>query len=127
MSLWINTVGAPVGAWALWAYLTGRNLLPGWTIWLAAVNLTAFAIMLVFLYARTWRRTGLVLNRWIDRVWYMVRVNPISLMIWWVIWIIPLVIGFVMYLRDGGLVWQRTEKVDANHELVRAKLVETNR
>ena len=24
-----------------------------------------------------------------------------------------------MFLADGGLVWQRTEKVDANHDLVR--------
>jgi hypothetical protein len=24
-----------------------------------------------------------------------------------------------MYLRDGGRVWERTEKVDAIHELVR--------
>jgi len=24
-----------------------------------------------------------------------------------------------MYLRDGGLVWQRTKKIDANHDLVR--------
>jgi glycosyltransferase XagB len=123
MSLWINTVGVPVGIWALWAYLTGRSLLPEWTVWLALINLAAFAIMLIALYARTWQRTGLVLDRWTDRVWYMLRVNPISIMVWWVIWIIPLVIGFSMYLGDGGLVWQRTEKVDANHELVRAKVV----
>jgi hypothetical protein len=25
-----------------------------------------------------------------------------------------------MYLRDEGLVWERTEKTDANHELVRS-------
>jgi hypothetical protein len=26
-----------------------------------------------------------------------------------------------MFVGDGGLVWQRTEKVDANHSLVRSR------
>jgi glycosyltransferase XagB len=121
MSLWINAIGVPTGIWALWAYLTNQGFLPGWTVWLSAVNLIAFAVMLISLYVRIWRRTGLVLDKWLDRVWYLIRVNPISAIVWWVIWIIPLAIGLGMYLGEGGLVWQRTEKVDANHELVRAK------
>jgi cellulose synthase/poly-beta-1,6-N-acetylglucosamine synthase-like glycosyltransferase len=120
LSMWINTVGIPTRVWAIWGYLTGRWSLPVWTVWLSAINLLLFAISMTRQYIRTWKRTGLVLDRWVDRVWYLLRVNPISLMIWWVLWIIPLFIGYVMYLRDGGLVWQRTDKIDANHELVRA-------
>jgi hypothetical protein len=52
----------------------------------------------------------------------MLRVNPLSLLVWWTLWIVPLVGGLRMYLSDGGLVWQRTDKSDANHELVRAQL-----
>jgi hypothetical protein len=40
-------------------------------------------------------------------------------MIWWFLWIIPLTIGLRMYLRDEGLEWERTEKVDAKNALVR--------
>jgi cellulose synthase/poly-beta-1,6-N-acetylglucosamine synthase-like glycosyltransferase len=122
LSLWINAIGVPTGIWALWVYLTNQSPLPVWTVWLSLINLMAFAVMLGLLYGRTWQRTGLVLDRWIDRVWYMIRVNPLSIMVWWVLWLIPLFIGFTMYLRDGGLVWQRTDKVDANHALVRAQL-----
>jgi hypothetical protein len=123
LSLWINAIGVPTGIWALWAYFTHRDPLPIWTVWLSILNLLSFAAMLIFLYAKIWGRTRLVLDRWIDRVWYMLRINPISVMVWWVLWVIPLAIGLAMYFRDGGLIWQRTEKVDANHDLVRSKLV----
>ena len=58
----------------------------------------------------------------IDRIGYMLMVNPIFIMVWWCVWIIPLTLGFVMYLKDSGQVWQRTEKIDANNTLVRSKL-----
>ena len=120
MSLWINAVGLPTGVWALWSFLHRTSPLPAWTLWLSGFNIIAFVISMTILYVRTWRRTALVLDLRSERILYMLRVNPISLMIWWVLWIIPLFIGFYMYLSDGGLVWQRTEKVDANHKLVRA-------
>ena len=41
------------------------------------------------------------------------------LWVWWLIWAVPLWIGWRMYRKDGGLVWERTEKIDANAELVR--------
>ena len=69
----------------------------------------------------------LVFTRWRDRAWYMLRVNPLSLMIWWFLWIVPLAIGFRMYLRDEGLAWQRTEKIDANKVLIRKKLRESEK
>ena len=118
-SLWVNAIGLPSGVWALVMLLTGHHVLPTWTVWLAAVNLTCFAISLTVLYARTWSRTALVLDRWTDRVWYMLRINPISALIWWVLWIVPLFIGFRMFFRGEGLIWERTEKIDANHKLVR--------
>lgn len=120
LSLWVNAIGIPSGVWAIVMLLTHHHVVPSWTVWLAAVNLTAFVISLSILYAKTWRRTELVLDRWTDRVWYMIRINPISAMIWWLLWIIPLLIGLRMFLRGEGLVWQRTEKIDANHKLVRA-------
>jgi cellulose synthase/poly-beta-1,6-N-acetylglucosamine synthase-like glycosyltransferase len=122
LSLWVNAIGFPIGVWALWAYLAHDNFVPDWSIWLAIVNVALFAVSMVFLYANTWRRSGLVLTRWIDRVWYMLRINPVFALIWWFFWLIPLTIGFRMYLRDEGLAWQRTEKIDANRALIRTKV-----
>jgi cellulose synthase/poly-beta-1,6-N-acetylglucosamine synthase-like glycosyltransferase len=124
LSLWVNTIGLPLGIWAFWMYLAQTHVVPVWTLWLAAVNLTLFAWSLSLLYANTWRRTGLVYTRWRDRAWYMLRINPLSAMIWWFLWFVPLVIGFRMYLLDEGLAWQRTEKIDANKLLIRKKFKE---
>lgn len=121
LSLTINVVGIPVGIWALWMYFAQTHVVPTWTVWLTIVNLTLFAISFSLLYANTWRRTGLVCTRWQDRVWYMLRINPVSAVIWWILWVVPIFIGFRMYLLDEGLAWQRTEKVDANKLLIRRK------
>ena len=51
----------------------------------------------------------------------MLRVNPLFQMVWWLVWLIPLWIGFRMYLKEGGLVWHRTPKIDANHDLILSK------
>ena len=120
LSLWVNSIGVPTGIWALVMLFLHKHYVPEWTLWLAAVNLTAFAISLCFLYIKIWPRTGLVLNSFGSRLWYMLRINPVSAMIWWVIWIIPLAVGLRMFLKDEGLVWQRTEKTDANQVLVRS-------
>ena len=40
-------------------------------------------------------------------------------MAYWIFWSLSIVIGIQMFIRDKGLVWERTEKVDANHDLVR--------
>jgi hypothetical protein len=79
-------------------------------------------ISLALLYVHVWRRTALVLERRRDRIWYLVRVNPLSVMLWWTIWTIPLWIGWRMYRRGDGLVWERTEKIDANAALVRTSV-----
>jgi cellulose synthase/poly-beta-1,6-N-acetylglucosamine synthase-like glycosyltransferase len=122
LSLLINLVGLPIGIWAATMYFAHTHLVPAWTFWFAVVNLSLFAIVMLLLYANTWKRTALVCHRWTDRVWYMIRINPISAMIWWLLWTIPLLIGLRMYLRDEGLAWQRTEKIDANKHLIRHKL-----
>jgi cellulose synthase/poly-beta-1,6-N-acetylglucosamine synthase-like glycosyltransferase len=122
LSLWINAVGVPIGIWALWAYFAQTHVVPEWTFWISAINLTCFVVSMSMLYANTWRRTGLVYTRWRDRAWYMLRVNPISAMIWWFLWLVPLAIGLWMYISDGGLTWQRTEKIDANKLLIRRKV-----
>ena len=31
-----------------------------------------------------------------------------------------------MFISDGGLIWQRTDKIDANHELVRQLQIKRN-
>jgi cellulose synthase/poly-beta-1,6-N-acetylglucosamine synthase-like glycosyltransferase len=126
LSLFFNAIGIPTGIWALWAYLAHDSIIPQWSVWLAAFNVTFFCGSLFFLYLNTWRQTAIVLDRTIDRVWYLLRVNPLSLMIWWFLWIIPLTIGLRMYLRGEGLVWERTEKIDANNALVRDYLKRTD-
>ncbi|WP_336057402.1 glycosyltransferase family 2 protein [Nitratireductor sp. CH_MIT9313-5] len=120
LSLWLNAVGLPIGAWALWRWLSGDPVVPEFLMPLVAVNLSAFIISLTVIYVRTWHRTGLVLNKTGPRVYYMLRINPLFILAWWVIWLIPLAIGLRMYLRDEGLVWERTEKTDSNSRLVRA-------
>ena len=111
----------PIGVWALVAWSQDRDLLPLWLIVLCTVNVALFAISLTLLYVNTWRRTALVLDRRRDRLAYMIRINPLFVMVWWVVWLIPLAMGFWMYLRDGGRVWERTEKINANEALIHDK------
>ena len=119
LSLWLNAVGVPVGIWALWRWHEETSPLPLWFVPLVVVNLFCFALSMTALYVVIWRRTALVLDSVPGRLWYMLRVNPLFVLVWWVVWLIPLAIGFKMYLRDEGLVWERTEKSDANNDLVR--------
>jgi cellulose synthase/poly-beta-1,6-N-acetylglucosamine synthase-like glycosyltransferase len=121
LSLSLNSIGVPLGLWVSANFVMGVSVVPDWAVALSLVNICAYAVSMTTLYVRTWHRSALVLPRWRDRVWYLIRVNPLSIMIWWLIWLIPLWIGLRMYLRDEGLVWERTEKTDANHKLVRVK------
>ncbi len=118
LSLWINVVGYPVGAWAAWTLLDGQNVLPAWLVGLAVANTLGFLVSLACLYANTWRRTGLVLDSVRARAAYMLRVNPLFVIAWWWLWLVPQAIGIWMYLRDLGQVWERTEKVNANEDLI---------
>jgi glycosyltransferase XagB len=122
LSFWIGSLGIPLGIWALWTYLNGTSPLPRWTIGHSIFNLACLVLTLSVLYWNAWKRTAIVLERTRDRLWYLLRVNPVFLMTWWLIWIIPLWIGWRMYREDGGLVWARTLKIDANAQLVRQML-----
>lgn len=120
MSLWLNAVGLPIGIWAAADYhFAGQPALPMWATAIAILNLTLFAVSMTGIYRNTWKRTALVLKRRRDRIWYMIRINPLSIMVFWLIWLIPLWIGWRMFRSDGGLVWERTVKINANEELVR--------
>jgi hypothetical protein len=69
-------------------------------------------------YWNAWKRTKLVLNRISSRVRYMLRVNPLFLFLYYLLWSVPIVIGFGMFLADRGKEWARTEKVDADRHFV---------
>lgn len=118
MLLWVNVIGLPPGLWALWVWFTGQNLMPLWLTIVSLFNIFALFVTLTMLYIRTWKRTALVLETRRDRILYMLRINPLSLMVWWLIWLIPLWQGWRMFVGDGGLVWDRTVKTDANHALI---------
>lgn len=122
LTFWIGSIGFPTGIWALWTYLNGTGPLPRWTIAHSIFNLGCLAGALSVLYWSTWKRTAIVLSRIRDRVRYMLAVNPVFLMIWWLVWIIPLWLGYRMYKKDTGLAWARTKKIDANATLVRRRL-----
>ena len=118
-----NVIGLPFGLWVAWRFIDGRGVLPDWTIPVALTSLTLSGAFMVAHYVFVWKRTALVLDSLRARLWYMARVNPLSVLFWWSFWVVPLVGGLRMYFTDGGLVWERTEKTDANHELVRTQLI----
>lgn len=125
LSLWLNSVGLPLGIWATYQHLRGDGFIPLPLLVLGLLNLATFLTMLALIYRTTWIRTAQILHtRW-HRALYLVRVNPLFLLGWWLLWVVPLWIGFIMYLRDGGLVWERTVKNDANHTLVRKRLAQS--
>jgi cellulose synthase/poly-beta-1,6-N-acetylglucosamine synthase-like glycosyltransferase len=122
LALAMNLIGLPFGIWVAWRFIEGDGVLPPWTIPIALTSLTLSCLFLLAHYIFVWKRTALVLDNVRARLWYMLRVNPISVLFWWSFWIVPLIGGLRMYLTDGGLVWLRTDKADANHDLVRSQL-----
>ena len=119
LSLVLNPVGVPLGVWAIITLILGISPLPLALCGLSLLTIALYALIMSLIYVNTWRRTAIVLERRRDRLHYMLRVSPPCLFVYWTWWIVPIVIGFGMFLREGGLVWERTTKTDANHELVR--------
>ena len=115
LSLPVNVVGLPTGAYALYFLLKGGNPFPFWLIALSVLNIALYVVIMGALYRNAWRRTALVLAERRLRIWYMVRVNPLFLFIYHLIWTIPIVIGFGMFLANRGKAWIRTKKLDADH------------
>jgi hypothetical protein len=119
--LLVNPVGLPVGAWAFLSAAEGS--LPWWIVPLGIVNVSAFALSMALTYRAAWKQIARVLESRRDRLRYMFRVNPLLLWLYWLVWTVPLLLGIVMFLRDKGHVWERTEKIDANRDLVAALLL----
>ena len=120
MALLISPLGIIVGAWALVATLTSAKRVldvPLEVLSIATIAGTLLVIAIGQLAAV--RQTGIVLERKRERLLFMIRVNPIFLILYWLWWSIPMVIGFWMFVSDRGLRWERTTKVDANHDLIR--------
>jgi cellulose synthase/poly-beta-1,6-N-acetylglucosamine synthase-like glycosyltransferase len=118
MSLPINIFGMPTGAYALYMMLTTKGYFPLWVIILSIINCILYIVLMIVIYRVIWKRTRYVLDRKWDRLSYMICVNPIMLFIYWVLWTIPILGGFFMFVTDRGKVWARTEKVDADRHLV---------
>lgn len=115
LSLPVNVVGLPSGGYVLYLWFLGSNPLSLWLVALSMLNIGFYCLLMSILYASTWRRTRFVLTERRLRIWYMVRINPISVFAYYVIWTIPIVLGFVMFLADLGKAWVRTQKHDADH------------
>ncbi len=122
LSMSINTIGIPIGIWAMWQYFSGQGNLPAAAAIFPILNLSMFSLLLLRLYISVWTRSKLVAESVWTRVWYLVRINPVSLMVWWLIWLIPLYIGLRMYIKDQGLVWERTVKTNANEDLIMTQI-----
>lgn len=120
LSLFVNAIGIPIGIWAIAVWLQGTSPLPTWSVPLAVFNLLAFSVLLANMYVVAWKRISKVLPNTASKIWYLVRVNPLSLIIYWTIWTIPLWIGWRMYRKDTGLIWERTTKINANNDIVRS-------
>jgi hypothetical protein len=119
LSLLVNPVGLAVGIWILVLAINGDNRVGIPVTVLAAVNVVAALCIILHNWINSWRVSRLVLDARRSRLTLAFRLNPLFVMAYWVFWVIAIVIGIQMFIRDKGLVWERTEKIDANHDLVR--------
>ena len=120
LSLLINPLGLAVGIWILAQTVAGHHPEDLPLTALSVVNIVGAVAVLLFNWVNACKVSGLVLGSRRDRWRFALRVNPLFVMAYWIFWSVSLLIGIQMFLRDKGLTWERTEKVDANHELVRA-------
>lgn len=119
MSLLLNPVGLVVGLWILALAIMGSRPVDLPLEVLAVVNIIGLVGVLAHNWHTAWRVSALVCDTRSARRRYALRVNPVFVLGYWLFWTISLAIGLRMFLRDQGLVWERTEKIDANHTLVR--------
>lgn len=126
LSLWISVIAIPTGVWAAWAYVHHRNVVPPPAAALACINLAAFALSFVVLYLSAWRRTRLMLPGFWRRLAYMLRINPVFVAAWWVIWLAPLTTGLVAYLRERGEGWERAGRTRARPARVDGRFAHTS-
>lgn len=117
LSLVLNSIGLPLGLWGVFAWWEGD--LSIYVAVLGFINFAGLFSMWIRFYYVAWTKARIVLPNPLDRIKYIARVNPVFLWLFWVIWIIPLWLGWRMYRKDTGLVWDRTVKHDSNHQMVR--------
>ena len=120
LSLLVNPVGIAVGVSILGLSVAGNRQIGRPLVVLTAINLVGLLAILTYNWINAWRASQLVLDSYRDRLRFGLRVNPLYVLAYWIFWSVSIVIGIQMFIRDKGLVWERTEKVDANHDLVRA-------
>jgi cellulose synthase/poly-beta-1,6-N-acetylglucosamine synthase-like glycosyltransferase len=119
LSLLVNPIGLAVGLWILVLAITGDNSVGIPITVLAGFNVVAAAAIIIHNWINSWRVSRLVLDARRSRLLLAFRLNPLFVMLYWLFWVVAIVIGIQMFIRDKGLVWERTEKIDANHDLVR--------
>ncbi|MGI8557553.1 MAG: glycosyltransferase family 2 protein [Solirubrobacteraceae bacterium] len=120
LSLFLNPIGLGIGVATLAGLGSGGSgfrALP--LLVLTIINIVGAVCLHIINYRAAWLQTRAVLSTRRERLYYMLRVNPLFLMLHWMYWTIPLAMGFHMYLTDRGLTWEPTKKTDANHQLVR--------
>jgi hypothetical protein len=128
MSLMISPLGLAIGIAALVATLTSSKRVldvPLEVLSIATIAATVIVIGIGQLAAL--RMSAIVLRDRRERAKFMARVNPIFLFAYWLWWAVPMVIGFWMFLGDRGQRWERTTKIDANHDLIRDAQLEPER
>jgi cellulose synthase/poly-beta-1,6-N-acetylglucosamine synthase-like glycosyltransferase len=122
--LWINILGWPTSLLAFIGYLEGYKCLPMWVVYLSFFNMASALIMIVTFFSIVWSRVFFVLGNTRARIWYLLKINPITAMIWWLFWIVPLWLGFYTFIKYKGHVWVRTQKSNPNAELIKSKLTQ---
>lgn len=120
LSLVINSLGLPLGVWVVAETLAGHDPINVALTVLSVVNIFAALAVLTRIFYAAWVRSKMVLDSRKDRLLFLARVNPLFLIGYWLVWLVPLAIGAWLFMADRGLTWQRTVKVDANHDLVRS-------
>jgi cellulose synthase/poly-beta-1,6-N-acetylglucosamine synthase-like glycosyltransferase len=124
LSLAFNPIGFGVGIWAIIAVIVTHGAVLNVPTVVASVVTIILALSLMIRgMMQAARMSQPVLPRGRDRVGFVLRVNLLFVLVYWLWWVIPLAKGFSMFIRDEGLVWERTEKRDANNALIRANNV----
>jgi glycosyltransferase XagB len=121
LSLLVNPIGIAVGIWVLGLAITGDRLVSRPLALLSAINILGVLVILTFNWFNAWKVSRLVLDSRPARLRLALRLNPLFVLAYWIFWSVSIFIGLQMFIRDKGLVWERTEKVDANHDLVRVR------
>jgi hypothetical protein len=116
----INLIGLPTGLYALYLAFRGADPFPAWLVVLSGINIAFYVATMSIFYRNAWRRTALVLAKSRQRIAYMLRINPLSIFMYHLLWTVPICAGFLMFLTDRGKVWLRTKKVDADHRFAEA-------